>query len=55
MTYRSLTGVSAYPQVEDADSIESALKKRAEIEALNVADRQIDIAWLAEGSKITVS
>jgi hypothetical protein len=52
MTYRSLTGVSAYPQVEDADSIESALKKRAEIEALNVADRQIDIAWLAEGSKI---
>ena len=29
------------------------LKKRAEIEALNIADRQIDIAWLAEGTKLT--
>ena len=53
LTYRALAGVSAYPQVEDADSIEAALTKRAEIEALNIADRQIDIAWLAEGSKIT--
>lgn len=53
LTYRTLAGVSAYPQVEDADSIEAALTKRAEIEALNIADRQIDIAWLAEGAKIT--
>ena len=53
LTYRALAGVSAYPQVEDADSIEAALTKRTEIEALNIADRQIDIAWLAEGSKIT--
>src|SRR5574344_2735774 len=45
LTYRALAGVSAYPQVEDADSIEAALTKRAEIEALNIADRQIDIAW----------
>ena len=53
LTYRTLAGVAVYPQVEDADSIEAALTKRAEIEALNIADRQIDIAWLAEGSKIT--
>ena len=40
LTYRSLAGVAS-------------LEKRAEIEALNVADRQIDLAWLAEGTKIT--
>ena len=51
--FRSLAGVSAYQQVDVADSIKEALTRRAEIEALNVADRQIDIAWLAEGDKIT--
>jgi ubiquinone/menaquinone biosynthesis C-methylase UbiE len=39
--------------VDDADSVKASLEKRAEIEALNVADRQIDLAWLAEGTKIT--
>ena len=53
LSFRALAGVSAYPQVEYADSVKAALTKRAEIEALNVADRQIDIAWLAEGQKIT--
>lgn len=53
LSFRSLAGVSAWQQIEDADSIEASLKKRAEIEALNVADRQIDIAWLAEGTKLT--
>ena len=53
LSFRSLAGVAAWQQIEDADSIEASLKKRAEIEALNVADRQIDIAWLAEGTKIT--
>lgn len=53
LTYRSLAGVSGWQQVEDADSVKSSLEKRAEIEALNVADRQIDLAWLAEGTKIT--
>lgn len=53
ITYRTLAGASAYPQVEDADSVKTSLQKRAEIEALNIADRQIDIAWLAEGTKIT--
>ena len=50
--YRTMAGVSAYQQVDVADSIKSSLTKRAEIEALNIADRQIDIAWLAEGNKI---
>ena len=39
--------------MDDADSVKVSLEKRAEIEALNVADRQIDLAWLAEGTKIT--
>lgn len=55
LSYRTLAGVSAYQQIEDADSVELSLKKRAEIEALNVADRTggaLDIAWLAEGNKI---
>ena len=51
--FRSLAGVSSYQQVDVADSIKAYLTQRAEIEALNVADRQIDIAWLAEGDKIT--
>ena len=49
---RTLAGVAAWQQIEDADSVETSMKKRAEIEALNIADRQIDIAWLAEGNKI---
>ena len=53
LTYRSLAGVAGWQQVDDADSVKSSLEKRAEIEALNVADRQVDIAWLAEGTKIT--
>lgn len=52
LVFRTAAGLAAYGQVEYADSIQSALTKRAEIEALNMADRQIDIAWLAEGSKI---
>jgi hypothetical protein len=53
LTFRSLAGIAAWQQIEDADSVEASLKKRAEIEALNVADRQIDLAWIAEGTKIT--
>ena len=53
LTYRSLAGVAGWQQVDDADSVKTSLEKRAEIEALNVADRQIDLAWLAEGTKIT--
>lgn len=50
--FRTLAGINLYNQVDDAEKIDSALTKRAEIEALNVTDRQIDLAWLAESSKI---
>jgi hypothetical protein len=40
-------------QVDPATDLDSAMIKRAEIEALNLADRQIDLAWLAEGDKIS--
>ena len=50
--YRTTAGIGAYNQVEYAEAIDSALTKRAEIEALNMADRQIDLAWKVEGSKI---
>ena len=50
--YRTAAGISAYNQVAYAEAIDSALTNRAKIEALNVADRQIDLAWLAESSKI---
>ena len=41
LTYRSLAGVAGWQQVEDADSVKGSLEKRAEVEALNVADRQV--------------
>ena len=50
--FRTTAGIGAYNQVEYAEDIDSALTKRAEIEALNMADRQIDLAWKVEGSKI---
>ncbi len=50
--FRSQAGASAYLQVDLAEQIDSALTNRAKIEALNVADRQIDIAWQTEESKI---
>lgn len=53
LSFRTTAGLEAYGQVEYADSIQASLTKRAEIEALNMADRQIDLAWKVEGSKIT--
>lgn len=35
-----------------AESIQDSLVKRAEIEALNVADRELDVEWSVEKSKI---
>ena len=52
LSYRTAAGINAYNQVAYAEAIDSALTSRAKIEALNVADRQIDLAWLAESSKI---
>ena len=40
LTYRSLAGVAGWQQVDDADSVKASLEKRAEIEALNVADKE---------------
>lgn len=54
--FRTLAGVAAYQQITDAEQVDSALTKRAEIEALNIADRTVgalDVAWLAEGDKLT--
>ena len=50
--FRTQASTSAYMQVNMAEKIDSSLTSRAKIEALNVADRQIDIAWHTEGSKI---
>ena len=52
LSFRTLAGINLYSQVDEAEAIDSALVSRAKIEALNVADRQIDLAWLAEGDKV---
>ena len=44
--------MNLYNQTDEAEAIDSALVKRAGIEALNIADRQVDLAWLAEGDKV---
>ncbi|MCC8175629.1 MAG: DUF5045 domain-containing protein [Bacteroidales bacterium] len=54
--FRTTASLGAYQQVDDAEKLDSAMVKRAEIEALNVADRTggaADLAWMAEGSKVT--
>lgn len=52
LSFRTQAGIHLYNQVDEAEAIDSALVKRAEIEALNMADRTADLAWLAEGGKI---
>lgn len=52
MSFRTTAGISAYQQIDDAGKLDSSFVKRAEIEALNMADRQVDLAWMAEGRKI---
>ena len=52
MLFRTTAGISAYQQIDDAEKLDSSFVKRAEIEALNMADRQVDLAWMAEGRKI---
>ena len=56
LSYRTAAGIAAYQQVDDAEKLDSAMVKRAEVEALNVADRTggaLDLAWGVEGSKVT--
>lgn len=49
---RTLTNVEVTKQEKYAETIKDSLEKRAEIEALNIADRQVDVEWLAEKNKI---
>ena len=53
LSFRTLAGINLYNQVDEAETIDSALVNRAKIEALNVADRQVDLAWLAESDKVS--
>ena len=53
--FRTAAGLAAYQQIDDATKLDSAMIKRGEIEALNIADRTggaLDVAWAAEGEKI---
>lgn len=52
MSFRTTAGISAYQQINDAEKLDSSFVKRAEIEALNMVDRQVDLAWMVEGRKI---
>lgn len=52
---RLATSAAAYSQVDMADSIRSYLESRAKVEALNMADRKYDIAYLTEESKLDKS
>lgn len=54
--FRTTAGINLYNQKDDAETIDSALVKRAGIEALNIADRSggaLDLAWNVEGGKLT--
>lgn len=51
-TLRMAANIASMPQVEYADSIKADLEGRAKVEATNIEDRQIDIAWLTEGERI---
>ena len=53
LRYRSEAASHAASQVGIAETVDTSLTKRAEVEALNMADRQLDFAWQAEGPKIT--
>lgn len=56
LVFRSSVGMAAYQQIDDAKKLDSAMVKRAEIEALNIADRTggaLDLAWGVEGDKVT--
>ena len=52
LRYRSEAAAHGGVQVGISETIDTSLTKRAEVEALNMADRQVDLAWQAEGPKI---
>ena len=48
--------MEAYQQTDEAEKLDSAMVKRAEVEALNIADRTggaLDLAWGVEGDKVS--
>ena len=51
-SYKKGAKAATLPQVDYADSIQADLEGRAKIEAANIADRQVDLAWVTEGNKI---
>ena len=52
LRYRSEAAAHGSVQVGISETIDTSLTKRAEVEAMNMADRQVDLAWQAEGPKI---
>ena len=52
LRYRSEAAAHGTVQVGISETIDTSLTKRAEVEAMNMADRQVDLAWQAEGPKI---
>ena len=52
LLYRSEAAAYSGAQVNISEQIDTSLTKRAEVEALNMTDRQVDLAWAAEGPKI---
>lgn len=51
-TLRGAAGLSAYSQLDHSERVDSAMSQRARIEALNMLDREIDLAWQTESSKV---
>lgn len=52
LAQRLYTYYSVYREGPFAETIDSALTERAKIEALNIADRSVDLAWQMEKEKI---
>ncbi len=50
--YRSTAYLASQWQIDDAEKIDSVMQARAEIEALNMADREVDLAWSTERTKV---
>ena len=51
-SFRTTASIALYNQVDEAEAIDSALTARAKIEALNVTDRTVDVAWLVPKSTV---
>ena len=54
LTFRTTMAETMLKETPEAEKLDSALVKRAKVEALNMADRQpyLDLSWAVEGQKI---